>query len=48
MHCAYGQALLNSDPVTEIKKKKNDQVIIDVGQHLLSKSGMSAKSQQCV
>ncbi|XP_030012491.1 uncharacterized protein LOC115434595 [Sphaeramia orbicularis] len=34
------------DPITEIIK--NDHVIIDVGQHLLNKGGMSAKNQQHV
>ncbi|XP_061767061.1 uncharacterized protein si:ch211-195b21.5 isoform X2 [Nerophis ophidion] len=34
------------DPITEIIK--DDQVITDVGQHLLNKRGMSAKNQQCV
>lgn len=37
---------MNPDPVTEIIK--NDHVIIDVGQHLLNKGGISAKNQQCV
>jgi len=34
------------DPITDIIKK--DHVIIDVGQHLLNKGGMSARNQQCV
>lgn len=37
---------MNPDPITDVIK--NDQVIIDVGQHLLNKGGMSAKNQQCV
>ncbi|KAL7877386.1 hypothetical protein SRHO_G00040290 [Serrasalmus rhombeus] len=37
---------MNPDPVTDIVK--NDQVIIDVGQHLLNKGGTSAKNQQSV
>lgn len=37
---------MNPDPITDIIK--NDQVIIDVGQHLLNKGGTSAKNQQCV
>lgn len=37
---------MNPDPVTEIIK--NDHVIIDVGQHLLNKGGISAKNQRCV
>ncbi|XP_058470194.1 uncharacterized protein LOC131444080 [Solea solea] len=34
------------DPITDVVK--NDNVIIQVGQHLLNKGGMSAKNQQCV
>ncbi|XP_037391636.1 uncharacterized protein LOC119263482 isoform X4 [Pygocentrus nattereri] len=37
---------MNPDPITDIVK--NDQVIIDVGQHLLNKGGTSAKNQQSV
>ncbi|KAM9762562.1 uncharacterized protein ACNS7B_004605 isoform 1-T1 [Menidia menidia] len=37
---------MNPDPVTEIIK--NDEVIINFGQHLLNKGGMSAKNQQQV
>ncbi|XP_054874448.1 uncharacterized protein LOC118470783 isoform X2 [Amphiprion ocellaris] len=37
---------MNPDLVTNIVK--NDQVIIDIGQHLLNKGGLSAKNQQCV
>ncbi|KAL6466660.1 hypothetical protein MHYP_G00244640 [Metynnis hypsauchen] len=37
---------MNPDPITNIVK--NDQVIIDVGQHLLNKGGTSAKNQQSV
>ncbi|XP_051502746.1 uncharacterized protein LOC127411307 isoform X2 [Myxocyprinus asiaticus] len=37
---------MNPDPITNIIK--NDQVIIDIGQHLLNKGGTSAKNQQCV
>ncbi|KAL7877387.1 hypothetical protein SRHO_G00040300 [Serrasalmus rhombeus] len=37
---------MNPDPITDIVK--NDQVIIDVGQHLLNKGGRSAKNQQSV
>ncbi|KAM3615177.1 uncharacterized protein V6R79_024449 [Siganus canaliculatus] len=37
---------MNPDPVTDIIRR--DKVIIDVGQHLLNKGGLSAKNQQCV
>ncbi|KAL7371152.1 hypothetical protein ABVT39_020595 [Epinephelus coioides] len=37
---------MTSNPVTNIIK--NDKVILDIGQHLLNKCGMSAKNQQCV
>ncbi|XP_048058438.1 uncharacterized protein LOC125275496 isoform X2 [Megalobrama amblycephala] len=37
---------MNLDPITEIIK--NDKVIIDFGQHLLNKGGISAKNKQCV
>ncbi|XP_026187046.1 uncharacterized protein LOC113144933 isoform X2 [Mastacembelus armatus] len=37
---------MNPDPVTDIIK--NDYVILDLGQHLLNKGGMSAKNQQYV
>ncbi len=37
---------MNLDPVTEIIK--NDHVIIEYGEHLLSKCGMTLKSQQCI
>lgn len=37
---------MTTDPVTQIIK--NDQVITDVGQHLLNKGGTSAKNQQNV
>ncbi|XP_049327921.1 uncharacterized protein LOC125787558 [Astyanax mexicanus] len=37
---------MNPDPVTDIIK--TDQAIIDVGQHLLNKGGLSAKNQQYV
>ncbi|KAL6476808.1 hypothetical protein MHYP_G00153070 [Metynnis hypsauchen] len=37
---------MNPDPITNIVK--NDQVIIDVGQHLLNKGGTSAKNEQSV
>lgn len=37
---------MNPDPITDIVK--NDQVIIDFGQHLLKKDGTSAKNQQRV
>ncbi len=35
---------MTPDPVTDIIK--NDKVIMDIGQHLLNKGGMSAKNQQ--
>ncbi len=37
---------MNFDPITDIIKK--DKVIIDIGQHLLNISGLSAKNKQCV
>ncbi|XP_049417425.1 uncharacterized protein LOC125879526 [Epinephelus fuscoguttatus] len=37
---------MNHDPVTEIIK--NDHVIIEYGQHLLNKCGMTLKSNQCI
>lgn len=37
---------MNVDPVTEIIK--NDHVIIEYGQHLLNKCGVTLKSQQCI
>ncbi|KAL1274946.1 hypothetical protein QQF64_027760 [Cirrhinus molitorella] len=37
---------MNPDPITDVIK--NDKVIIDVGQHLLSRGGLSAKNKQCV
>ncbi|XP_030205740.1 uncharacterized protein LOC115538217 isoform X1 [Gadus morhua] len=37
---------MNPGPITD--QIKNDQVIIDVGQHLLNKGGTSDKNQQCV
>ncbi|KAG7999744.1 hypothetical protein GBF38_000001 [Nibea albiflora] len=37
---------MNPDPITDIIK--NDQVVTDIGQHLLNKGGTSAKNQQCV
>ena len=37
---------MNPGPITGLIK--NDQVIIDVGQHLLNKGGISDKNQQCV
>ncbi|KAM7402851.1 hypothetical protein PAMA_003664 [Pampus argenteus] len=37
---------MNPDPIIDIIK--NDQVITDIGQHLLNKGGTSAKTQQCV
>lgn len=37
---------MNPDPISDIIK--NDQVIIDLGQHLLNKGGDSAKNKQCV
>ncbi|XP_063785538.1 uncharacterized protein LOC134933925 [Pseudophryne corroboree] len=37
---------MNPDPITDILK--NDQVITEVGQHLLNKGGTSAKNQQGV
>ena len=37
---------MNPDSVTDIVKR--DKVITAVGQHLLSKGGMTAKNEQCV
>lgn len=37
---------MNMDPVTEIIK--NDHVIIEYGEHLLNKCGITLKSQQCI
>lgn len=37
---------MNPGPVTEIIK--NDHVIIEYGEHLLNKGGMTLKSQQCI
>lgn len=37
---------MNPDPITDVIK--NDQVIIDAGQHLLNKGGTSAKNHQFV
>ncbi len=39
-------SVMNVDPITDIIKK--DKVIIDIGQHLLSIGGLSAKNKQCV
>ncbi|XP_032382955.1 uncharacterized protein LOC116696235 [Etheostoma spectabile] len=39
-------SVMNSDPITDIIK--NDHVIIEIGQHLLSKGGISAKNHQFV
>ena len=39
-------SVMNPDPVTDIIK--HDRVIMEVGQHLLSKGGATAKNEQCV
>ncbi|XP_039677045.1 uncharacterized protein LOC120571949 isoform X2 [Perca fluviatilis] len=39
-------SVMSSDPITDIIK--NDHVIIEIGQHLLNKGGISAKNQQYV
>ncbi|XP_059210360.1 uncharacterized protein LOC131989178 [Centropristis striata] len=39
-------SVMNPDSITDIIK--HDKVIMDVGQHLLSKGGMTAKNEQCV